>query len=228
MSTSIGVFSVATKDREYEFKPSFKAMDKIGSGAEIVEVYAKLHGGASLLQMASGVVPAWTKKVALADYNAVLQSAILVMWCCCEDDISALTGSFVPRASGRGMVHRIGMMPQEDIIAMARGLIKHGLIGANPPKKKAGGGYSSEFKVADFVYMASAHLGLPPESAWGLTMTEFQLMMDAKYGQDKTPEPPKRADYDKAMAAAEERIKAAKAKRGAAGEATNQQNKGAV
>ena len=228
MSTSIGVFSVATKDREHEFRPSFHAMDKIGSGAEIVEVYAKLHGGASLLQISAGVVPAWAKKVALTDYNAVLQSAILVMWCCCEDDISALTGAFVPRVNGRGMIHRIGMMPQEDIIAMARGLIKHGLIGANPPKKKAGGQYSSEFKVADFVYMASAHLGLSPDAAWNLTMTEFHLMMDAKYGQDKTPEPPKRADYDKAMAAAEDRIKAAKAKRGAIGDAVNQQNKGAA
>ena len=59
-------------------------------------------------------------------------------------------------------------------------------------------------------------------------MTEFQLMMDAKYGQDKTPEPPKRSDYDKAMAAAEDRIKAAKAKRSALGSVVNQQNKGAA
>ena len=42
--TEIGEMRISLSDRSFFFKPSFRAMNEIGTPKEIVEVYAKLNG----------------------------------------------------------------------------------------------------------------------------------------------------------------------------------------
>ena len=202
--TEIGELRISLTDKSFFFKPSFRAMNEIGTPKEIVEMYATLNGADYLAVMQHvgnlpfGAQMQVMKTVSKPVYGRhVLSAAFIIMQACCDEDISVLVGSYKPTARGVKYVH--GLMPVNDIIIIARNLLDHGIIGKSPLKvpqrsesqKKT----TNEFNASQYIISARTHFGMTREEAEDLSMTEFQQMIKNKY-----PEPPgmTREEYDKA------------------------------
>lgn len=192
--TEIGEMRISLADRSFFFKPSFAAMARIGTGAEIVEIYAKLNGADYVRTMQHleglpfGAQLQVMKAVSKPIYGRhVLSAAFIIMQCCCEDDISVLIGSWKP--TPRGVKYVPGMMPVSDIITLARNMIEHGVIGKSPLKvpqrSESQAKTTSEFNISQYIISARTHFGISREEAEDLSMTEFQQMIKNKYPEPK-------------------------------------------
>jgi len=178
---SIGEVGVSFGDLDFIFRPSLKAMDSLGSPSEIVEKF-------SLLFSAPKFNPVWPVPAYRAWEREVMATAYDVLMACCDADVTPLLGhmgskwgSFVP-----------GAMPSQDMVHIARSLMRHGIIGLKPEgvlAKKPKEEYVQEFKAREFVAQAIAHLGLSSAEAWHLTMTEFSGAMQSKFGKPETLPP---------------------------------------
>lgn len=189
--TSVGELGVSFGDHDWLFRPSLAAMDSLGSPAEIVTKFGILFSAPKLN-------PIWPKDSYRSWEREVMATAYDVLAACCDKDVTPLLGhmgskwgSFVP-----------GPMPSQDMVHLARALMRHGVVGLKPEgrpiKKPEKEEYSSEFKARDFVAQAVAHLGLSSDEAWRMTMTEFSGAMQAKFGKPETLPPVE--EHDDAMA----------------------------
>lgn len=216
--TEIGEMRISLSERSFFFKPSFRAMNEIGTPKEIVEVYAKLNGidyvaplqhveylpfGAQMQVMKTISKPVYGRHV--------LSAAYIVMQSCCEDDISVLIGGWKP--TPRGVRYVPGIMPVSDIIIIARNLMQHGIIGKSPLKvperlEEQGKKTTSEFHASQYIISARTHFDMTRDEAENLSMTEFQMMIKNKYPEPKGLTKEERAaEYDQAKAD-RERMKA--------------------
>lgn len=216
--TEIGEMRISLSDRSFFFKPSFRAMNEIGTPKEIVEVYARLNGidyvtplqhveylpfGAQMQVMKTISKPVYGRHV--------LSAAYIVMQSCCEDDISVLIGGWKP--TPRGVRYVPGIMPVSDIIIIARNLMQHGVIGKSPLKvpermEEQGKKTTNEFHASQYIISARTHFDMTRDEAENLSMTEFQMMIKNKYPEPKGLTKEERAaEYDQAKAD-RERMKA--------------------
>lgn len=216
--TEIGEMRISLSDRSFFFKPSFRAMNEIGTPKEIVEVYAKLNGidyvaplqhveylpfGAQMQVMKTISKPVYGRHV--------LSAAYIVMQSCCEDDVSVLIGGWKP--TPRGVRYVPGIMPVSDIIIIARNLMQHGIIGKSPLKvperlEEQGKKTTNEFHASQYIISARTHFGMTRDEAENLSMTEFQMMIKNKYPEPKgLTKEEREAEYDQAKAD-RERMKA--------------------
>lgn len=216
--TEIGEMRISLSDRSFFFKPSFRAMNEIGTPKEIVEVYAKLNGidyvaplqhveylpfGAQMQVMKTISKPVYGRHV--------LSAAYIVMQSCCEDDVSVLIGGWKP--TPRGVRYVPGIMPANDIIIIARNLMQHGIIGKSPLKvperlEEQGKKTTNEFHASQYIISARTHFDMTRDEAENLSMTEFQMMIKNKYPEPKGLTKEERAaEYDQAKAD-RERMKA--------------------
>lgn len=216
--TEIGEMRISLSDRSFFFKPSFRAMNEIGTPKEIVEVYAKLNGidYVSPLQHAEylpfGAQMQVMKTISKPVYGRhVLSAAYIVMQSCCEDDVSVLIGGWKP--TPRGVRYVPGIMPVSDIIIIARNLMQHGIIGKSPLKvperlEEQGKKTTNEFHASQYIISARTHFDMTRDEAENLSMTEFQMMIKNKYPEPKGLTKEERAaEYDQAKAD-RERMKA--------------------
>lgn len=216
--TEIGEMRISLSDRSFFFKPSFRAMNEIGTPKEIVEVYARLNGidyvaplqhveylpfGAQMQVMKTISKPVYGRHV--------LSAAYIVMQSCCEDDVSVLIGGWKP--TPRGVRYVPGIMPVSDIIIIARNLMEHGIIGKSPLKvperlEEQGKKTTNEFHASQYIISARTHFDMTRDDAENLSMTEFQMMIKNKYPEPKGLTKEERAaEYDQAKAD-RERMKA--------------------
>lgn len=216
--TEIGEMRISLSDRSFFFKPSFRAMNEIGTPKEIVEVYARLNGidyvatlqhveylpfGAQMQVMKTLSKPVYGRHV--------LSAAYIVMQSCCEDDVSVLIGGWKP--TPRGVRYVPGIMPVSDIIIIARNLMQHGIIGKSPLKvperlEEQGKKTTNEFHASQYIISARTHFDMTRDEAENLSMTEFQMMIKNKYPEPKGLTKEERAaEYDQAKAD-RERMKA--------------------
>lgn len=223
--TEIGELRISLADKSFFLKPSFRAMNEIGTPKEIVEMYATLNGADYLqtMQHIEGLPPGAQiqvmKTVSKPVYGRhVLSAAYIVMQACCEEDMSMLIGGWKPTM--RGVRYVPGVMPVSDIIIIARNLLDHGIIGKSPLKvpqrSESQKQTTNEFNASQYIISARTHFGMTREEAEDLSMTEFQQMIKNKY-----PEPPgmTREEYDQAYddlqdMRAKRKAKAAKKKEG--------------
>ena len=216
--TEIGEMRISLSDRSFFFKPSFRAMNEIGTPKEIVEVYAKLNGidYVSPLQhveyLPFGAQMQVMKTISKPVYGRhVLSAAYIVMQSCCEGDISVLIGGWKP--TPRGVRYVPGIMPVSDIIIIARNLMQHGIIGKSPLKvperlEEQGKKTTNEFHASQYIISARTHFDMTRDEAEDLSMTEFQMMIKNKYPEPKGLTKEERAaEYDQAKAD-RERMKA--------------------
>ncbi|MDI9768235.1 DUF6246 family protein [Pantoea dispersa] len=192
----IGECLITVGEDDYFFRPSFANMMRIGDPQEIVQAFYDLHNDeqSSLVRRSVAVfggIPAW-----LASYLSRPQSckqavyaAMNVLSACCDKDISLLIGELRPGKSGKWLfVYRKGLMPVSDMVLIAQSLIQHGIIGKAKVRKlqrHEGGQASSEFNAFDYINAARTHLGMSREEAERLTMTEFQMLLAAKFPEQK-------------------------------------------
>ncbi len=192
----IGECLITAGEDEYFFRPSFAAMSRIGEPQEIVQAFYDLHNDevTPLIQRgleAYGKIPAWL----LAHLNRreigkpAIMSAMSVLTACCERDLSRLIGEIIPGKSGRwAFVWRKGAMPLNNMILIAQSLITHGIIGkakVRQLQRHESNKATTEFNAFEYISAARNHFGISRGEAEQLSMTEFQMMLAAKYPDQK-------------------------------------------
>lgn len=187
---------ISAGNEDYFFRPSFVNMSRIGSPQEIVQAFYDLHNEESvdLIRRALstyGTIPAWVLKHVQrpgANKKAVM-AAVSVMQACCDRDISLLTGELVPGCSGRwGFVWKQGAIHLDTVVIIAQSLITHGVVGKAKVRKlqrHENGSMTTEFYASEYINSARNHLGMTREEAESLTMTEFIMLLNAKYPQQE-------------------------------------------
>lgn len=164
--TSIGEIGVHSGERTIVLRPSLYAMSCLGDPKEIVRVFASVMGGES--------------KERFSD-------ALATVYACTEGEIDWLVGHW----SESGYVP--GAMPPENVIHLARCLLKHGIAGDLPaPERKPSDDppeYINEFDARTHVSIAMAHLGLSERDSWNITMTALVGALRAKFPRPESTSP---------------------------------------
>ena len=119
---------------EFVFSPALSSMAAIGSPAEIVQTYAELHA---------------------EEERFCVRAARAVLFACAVDcdDLSELVGWLDDDG------HHSGLMPNDEQVALAKHLMKNGIIGKAKPGESSGT-YSETFDAAEHIANAVVHLGL--------------------------------------------------------------------
>lgn len=197
----LGECLIGTDDREFFFRPSFRAMARIGEPAEIVQTFYDLLSDdvTPLLQRAAEAyirdeysrLPDCVLRFmqsGLLSRKAIM-AAHTVLTACCDDDIGDLVGWMKPAKSRkRGFVWRPGSLPPEDMIIIAQNLMTHGIVGKakiRQLQRHESNETTPEFRATDYIMAARNHFGISRDEAENLTMTEFSLMLNAKYPNQK-------------------------------------------
>lgn len=188
--TSVGEIGVSLGDIDYLFRPSLSAIDSLGSPAEIVTKFGILFSAPKLN-------PFWPVNAYRAWERELMATAYDVLAACCDKDVMPLLGHMGSRWGSFVQ----GPMPSQDMVHLARALMRHGVVGLKPEGRPAKNTqkeeYSKEFKAREFVAQAVAHLGLSSAEAWQMTMTEFSGAMQSKFGKPETL--PAAEEHDEAM-----------------------------
>lgn len=190
----IGEFSVSdSRDggKDYLLRPSLMAMTRIGTPVEIVQAYATMHGSdaATVIQLCIenlGRFPDWLSPSMNRIAERLLSVSMLILQACCDDDLTPMIGEW--KGWSRHVVYRPGRMPKNDIIVLAQHLLQHGVTGKASVRRlqrHESGERTTEFKAFDYISAARSHFGMGRDEAAALTMTEFQLMLAAKYPDQK-------------------------------------------
>lgn len=162
---------------EYTFVPSLGRVAALGTPEEIVRLYVDLHGP-----------------------KAAPISAYVLATLCEQDDPFPLIGWH----DLDGTWHD-GLMPASERVIIARHLMRHGIVGKAKPNSEAKaekGRFTDRFVAADYIAAARVHFGLSSADAEGISMTEFQAMLESKYpdANKSARDVPTREEYDAAMA----------------------------
>lgn len=192
----IGECLVINGDDEYFFRPSLIAMSSIGEPGEIVSTFHALHSDevTPLLRRAYdaySTIPDWVLKHAKRPEltRPALYVAMDVLTACCNHDVSPLVGVLVPsKIKKRTFLHRPGKMPATEMVIFAQALITHGIIGKAKVRclqRNESSQTTSEFNAVEYINAARTHLGMSREEAEKLTMTEFQMLLAAKFPEQK-------------------------------------------
>ncbi len=187
----IGISDSREGGKDFLLRPSFAAMARLGEPAEIVRIYGTVNGSDAqqLLVACAGAlkcVPAWVSPSFHLLSERLLSAAMHVMQSCCEEDLTAIIGEW--KGWSRYVVYRPGMMPRNDIVVIAQQLMQHGVIGKAKVRRlqrHESGETTSEFRAFDYISAARSHFGMRRDEAAALTMTEFQLLLAAKYPDQK-------------------------------------------
>ena len=192
--TDIGEISISDSregGKDYLLRPSFEAMTRIGTPEEIVQAYATIHGSdvAQLIEVCAGTLgrfPAWLSP----SFNRAAEKLFFASWqvlqACCEDDLTPMIGEW--KAWSKCVVYRPGQIPKNDIIVLAQHLMQHGVVGkakVRQLQRHETGEKTTEFRELDYIVAAQTHFRMSEAEAVRLTMTKFQMLLAAKYPDQK-------------------------------------------
>lgn len=192
--TDIGELSVSdslTGGKDYLLRPSFEAMTRIGTPEEIVQAYATIHGSdvSRLIEACAGTLhrlPDWLSPSFNRAAEKLLSTSMHVLQACCDADLTPMIGEW--KGWRHCIVYRPGQLPKNDIIVLAQHLIQHGVVGkakVRQLQRHESGERTSEFKAFEYISAARSHFGMNRAEASQLTMTEFQMLLAAKYPDQK-------------------------------------------
>lgn len=203
--TDIGEVVLTNREEEgceFVLRPSFAAMTRIGSPDEIVAAYATIHGSEvqSILSSCAahlGRLPDWLSPQIYRMAEKVLSISMQVIQACCEDDLTTMIGEW--KGWSKYIVYRPGKLSRNDIIVIAQHLMTHGVIGKAKVRKlqrHESNETTSSFNAIEYINAARTHFEMTREDAAHLTMTEFALLLNAKYPNQKGLT---REEYDEVM-----------------------------
>ncbi len=196
----IGISDSREGGADYIFRPSFLAMTRIGEPDEIVKVFGLIHGSEtqSIIDLIADN-PSFNTSMFVPSLNRaadhLVSVSVRVLQSCCDSDITCLTGEWC--GDGDRVVYLPGLMPKSDIIVLAQQLMQHGIIGKAKVRKlqrNETNEATKEFRAIEYIVAAQTHFGISEEEASRLTMTKFQLLLAAKYPDQKGFT---REEYDK-------------------------------
>lgn len=190
----IGECLITLGDTEYFFRPSFVNMSRVGEPSEIVQMFYALHNdeAARLISSAVGAygrLPQWLiDHITLPQFSrAAVYAAMSVIAACCDSDASPLVGELRP-GKRKPILYKAGAMPLPDMILIAQSLIQHGIIGkakVRQLQRHESAQATTEFNAFEYISAARNHFGMSRGEAEQLTMTEFQMLLAAKYPDQK-------------------------------------------
>ncbi len=176
VNTAVGEIAIHDSGADYILRPSFFALSQIEDldGTTKAACYA-------LAAIETGKMP---RPLDLLDCAAVIHA------CGLPDERSDITGQLEP-SKNTGTRWKPGKMGVHNLVIIANSLISAGIVGKvkKRRRKTKSASKSYTFNPAEFAASAVAHFSMPPDQAWALTMTEFQLIMDAKYPPDDKDRP---------------------------------------
>ncbi|MBG1734730.1 hypothetical protein I4182_02455 [Klebsiella pneumoniae] len=187
----LGISDSREGGRDYVLRPSFEAMARLGEPEEIVKLYAEINGSDAQkvfydCDEAFGGVPDWMLPVINKVSDKILSASMLVLQACCEEDLTGAIGEWCER-EGK-IVYLPGIMPKEDIVTLAKELMLHGIIGnakVRRLQRHEAKETTTEFNAAEYIAAAQTHFNIGLSEASQLTMTAFQLLLAAKYPDQK-------------------------------------------
>ncbi|ELC0836174.1 hypothetical protein ACBE38_000889 [Klebsiella michiganensis] len=187
----LGISDSREGGRDYVLRPSFEAMARLGEPEEIVKIYAVINGVDAqhlfygCMEVFCGI-PNWMTPVLNSLLDKALSASMLVLQACCEDDLTGAIGEWCER-EGK-IVYLPGIMPKEDIVTLAKELMLHGIIGnakVRRLQRHEAKETTTEFLAAEYIVSAQTHFSMSLSEASKLTMTAFQLLLAAKYPNQK-------------------------------------------
>lgn len=192
----IGECLITVGNEDFFFRPSFANMMKIGEPQEIVQAFYDLHNDEvtpiiNRAINAYGFVPEWLlQHLKTSEYGRrAHQAAMTVLSACCDRDATLLIGEYIPGRTGRrAILMKPGKMEALPMLAIAQSLISHGIIGkakVRQLQRHETGQAVTEFKAFEYINAARNHFSISRAEAEQLTMTEFQLLLSAKYPDQK-------------------------------------------
>lgn len=189
MRTDIGHIAIEVGEQRWEFIPSFKNMRSICEPEQLPDLFATLFGAGFDSLLKTPVKGGLLNNLAIYESRRVCSIAALVMQCCCDDDVTPLTGRIVWERGPN--VVRTGYLTPNAMIHVARVLMSHGIIGKfeSAEGKKQKQDKRDKVDVYEFVEIAAMHLDIPMSDAENLTKTEFDRLLAAKYPKQKDKAP---------------------------------------
>lgn len=187
----LGIIDSRDGGKDYLLKPSFDAMTKIGEPDEIIATFAKVHdceAGNRLTECVNffGGIPDWVAHPIRRESDRLLADAMDVLQACCEEDLTPVIGGWT--SVGHSVMYVPGAMPQQEIIIFAQELLQHGVVGKAKIRRLQRHDSSEaapKFMAIEYINAARIHFGMSLEEAKSLTMTEFQILLAAKYPEEK-------------------------------------------
>jgi hypothetical protein len=179
---------------DYFFKPSFESMATIGNPSEIVSTFSLIHGAGvqpllNLISQTQFTLPQHMMNALFRHPGEeILTASMHVLQSCYKgsDDLTPLIGEW--KGWSNCVVYRPGALMKDDIILLAQHLMQHGIIGKAKVRRlqrNENNEYSNEFNAIDYIIAARNHFGMNRDDAANLTMTEFTLLLAAKYPEQR-------------------------------------------
>ena len=177
---SIGQQAIIYAGESYTFTPSFRHIAAIGEPEQIVDYYNYLTSDN-------------------ADIVALCSMAYDVMSACADQKLpKGLLWETANSWDGERVVMVKGKVDLSAQILMAVDLLYMGIIGKQFKLKERGDKRALiEFDPSSFVSAAVVHLGMQPEHAWSLTITEFNTFLKDKYPDLYQPDLPSADEIEK-------------------------------
>jgi len=177
---SIGQQAIIYAGESYTFTPSFRRIAAVGEPEQIVDYYNYLTSDN-------------------ADTVALCSMAYDVMSACADQKLpKGLLWETANSWDGERVVMVKGKVDLSAQILMAVDLLYMGIIGKQFKLKEQGDKRALiEFDPSSFVSAAVVHLGMQPEQAWSLTITEFNTFIRDKYPDLYQPDLPSADEIEK-------------------------------
>lgn len=203
--TEIGEMLIGTVGKEYFFKPSLKRMYQLGTPQEIVEIYAVLNGKEIRERLPLVFGSAYQQGYLLGLLNSpvfgrkILQTAMWVMNCCCDDDLTPLIGEY--DVSAKRIVYQKGALSPKEIISTAQCLLTHGIIGRVELDLAQSGqaDYTDGFYAIEYISLARTLFGLSRAEAEDLTISELQQLIKSRMPKTASNRHFSDDEYDRIM-----------------------------
>lgn len=178
--------------RDYLLRPSFEAIMSLGTPEEIVSLYGIVHRGEAYAlvnrcQWLPDELAAYILRLPDRTRESLLTASMRVIEACCDDDLTELVGEWYGDPEGR-VVYRPGQLSFDDIVLIAQSLLQHGITGkaqVRQLQRHQTNETATGFQALEYINAARTHLGINRDEAAALTMTEFQLLLAAKYPDQK-------------------------------------------
>ncbi|ENA0807216.1 DUF6246 family protein [Providencia rettgeri] len=196
--TDVGQIAVIVDGKPYHLIPSFSAMARLSqnSTTRLTDIFVTVHGG----RFPNLKNPMLAKSAEAICFANMVMECKEVIEKCCNEKVSALIGNLSVNRKG-WLSYREGRLKLQDIITLARHLMRHGIMGDQKPDEDEDpqGKFTNEFDPRVYVYLAVAHLGISEQEAWGMTMTGFRAAMEAKFPRSEKDKIPSNKRYEEAM-----------------------------
>lgn len=154
-----GHASIKYDGRKFDFIPSFKNIEKIGTPEQIIKTFELLN------------IPHFDK--------TMFTTAMHVLECCIEGedkDLSKVFGYISPNYHGDKMLWVSGAEPFQNALIMARHMLMHGVCGESDTIDKSEAKPVTEFNASEFVAAARRVLEVSIDEAKNMTMTELLML----------------------------------------------------